>query len=112
MSVQAGIWNCDGRPVDPAFLRKLSLSVDKYGPHSDTAYVDSSLGMVYRAFNTTLESHRDCQPHVSSQGLVMTWDGRLDNREELIELFCRDLNREQTDVAIVAEVFDQCGPKC
>jgi len=40
--------------------------------------------ILYRAFHTTKESRRESQPHVSPSGAVITWDGRLDNRAELI----------------------------
>ena len=43
-----------------------------------------NLGILYRAFHTTKESSDGSQPHVSPSGAVITWDGRLDNRAELI----------------------------
>jgi len=34
------------------------------------------------------------------------WDGRLDNRNELIAQLCNDMTDDQSDVAIVAAAFD------
>jgi len=44
--------------------------------------------------------------HVSGRGFVLTWDGRLDNRNELIAEFRSYLDAEPTDVAIVTAAFD------
>src|SRR5579859_2901889 len=84
MSVQAGIWNFDGRPVDRATLARISSQIAEYGPDGEAMHVDRSVGMLYRPFHTTLESRKEQQPHVFANGRVITWDGRLDNREELI----------------------------
>lgn len=111
MSAQAGIWNFDGRQVDRAFLEKLSSAIEQYGPDKGDTYIDGSIGMVYRAFHTTLESDLEHQPHLSPQGLVITWDGRLDNREDLILQLYEDLisPRSETDVAIVMAAFERWG---
>lgn len=112
MSVQAGILNFDGRPTDRAFLGKLSSGIEQYGPDGGSTYVDGPLGMVYRAFHTTLESRLEHQPHRSSQGIVITWDGRLDNRDELIPQVWDDLTDDRTDVAIVMAAYERWGTDC
>src|SRR5712664_1838486 len=112
MSAQAGIWNLDGRPVDQALLGRLSTAVEQYGPDSGDTYLDRSMGIVYRAFHTTQDSRLEHQPHVSPQGLVITWDGRLDNRGELIPQLHKELVGNDTDVAIVAAAFEHWGTDC
>jgi asparagine synthase (glutamine-hydrolysing) len=106
MSVQAGIWNFDGEPVDPRLLNDLSQSLKQQGPDGESRYANSNVAMLYRPFHTTAESHREKQPHVSRRGSILTWDGRLDNRDELIAEFRSYLDAAPSDVALVAAAFD------
>ncbi len=112
MSMQAGIWNFDGEPVKREILTRISASIAEYGPDGEKTHFDGSVGMLYRPFHTTLESHVEHQPYVSVSGRVITWDGRLDNRDELIPQLCNDLTADQTDVAIIAAAFDRWSTDC
>ncbi len=112
MSVQAGIWNFDGGPVDPGLLNGLSESLKQQGPDGESSYVNGNLAMFYRPFHTTSESRREKQPYFSRRGFILTWDGRLDNRDELIAEFRSYLEAEPTDVAIVATAFDHWETDC
>ncbi len=111
MSVQAGVWNFDGKPADRDLLEKLSDAVAQHGPDAEKTILLGPVGMLYRPFHTTLESRLEHQPRVSARGYVMTWDGRLDNRDELIPHFWDELT-EQTDVAIAMAAFEKWGPDC
>ena len=102
MSVQAGIWNFDGRPVDRKLLADISESLKQQGPDGEFRHVDGSVAILYRPFHTTAESRREKQPYRSQRGFIVTWDGRLDNRDEIIPELSRDLEANPTDVAIVA----------
>jgi asparagine synthase (glutamine-hydrolysing) len=112
MSVQAGIWNFDGRPVDRKLLEILSDSLRQQGPDGESCYVDNSIALLYRPFHTTAESRQEKQPHTSGRGFILTWDGRLDNREVLIADLGSDLNSSPTDVAIFAAAFDRWDTDC
>jgi asparagine synthase (glutamine-hydrolysing) len=112
MSAQAGAWNFDSRPVDQALLGKLGLAIEPYGPDGGNTHVDGSIGMVYRAFHTTQESRLERQPHRSAIGNVITWDGRLDNSDDLIPRLRNNLTADLTDVAIVAAAFEYWGTDC
>ncbi|SRR6266404_2629054 len=112
MSVQAGVWNFDGRPVDQVFLGKLNSAIGQYGPDGGNTYSAGSLAMVYGAFHTTLESRLELQPYKSVHGDVITWDGRLDNRDELIPELWADLTSDQTDLAIVMAAYERWGTNC
>ena len=112
MSVQAGIWNFDGRPVDQKLLESLSESLKRQGPDGESCYVDNSFAMLYRPFHTTAESRREKQPYTSNRGFILTWDGRLDNREVLIADLRSDLDDSPTDVAIFAAAFDRWDTDC
>lgn len=112
MSVQAGIWNFDGRSVDPALIADFSKSLQLQGPDGEFSYVDGSIGLFYRPFHTTADSRREKQPYVSRRGFIVSWDGRLDNREELTASLRRDLEPQPTDIAIVAAAYDHWELKC
>ena len=107
MSVQAGVWNFDGRPVDRKLLTDISESLKQQGPDGESCHVDGSVALLYRPFHTTAESRREKQPYFSGRGFILTWDGRLDNRDELIPHLRSELEANPTDVAIVAAAFDR-----
>lgn len=112
MSVQAGIWNFDGRLVDCKLIEHFSESLSQQGPDGESRYVDGSVALLYRPFHTTAESRRERQPYISHRGFVLTWDGRLDNRDDLIADLCRGPEAELTDVAIFAAAFDRWETDC
>jgi asparagine synthase (glutamine-hydrolysing) len=112
MSVQAGIWNFDGRPVDRKLLADVSESLKQQGPHGESCHVDGSVALLYRPFHTTAESRREKQPYFSRRGFVLTWDGRLDNSDELISELRSDLETNPTDVAVVSAAFDRWETDC
>src|SRR5229473_3932385 len=130
MSVQFGRWSFEGQAAAPEYLEKVRATLAPFGPDSnDNIYASAGVDMLYRAFHTTKESHRETQPHVSSSGALITWDGRLDNRAELISELrgllkangSRSLGsnyartgseHESADVEIVAGAYDKWGMEC
>ncbi len=112
MSVQFGRWNFEGQSPTPDYIEKVSATLAPYGPDSNEAYSKGDVKILYRAFYTTNESRRETQPYVSSSGAVITWDGRLDNRADLISELRDSLTIASTDVVIVAAAFERWGDKC
>jgi len=112
MSVQLGRWNLDGKPVDEDYLKKVKPVIAPYGPDDSGSYTKTSISILYHAFHTTKESRRERQPHVTDSGAVITWDGRLDNRAELIRNLRDVLTIGPTDVAIVAAAYERWGTEC
>jgi len=109
MSVQFGKCNFDGKPVDPHDLEEARPVLAPYGPDGEGYICKDNFGILYRAFHTTKESRRETQPYVSKSGMVIIWDGRLDNRKELIERLAGDLSPDSADVEIVAPAYDRWG---
>ena len=107
MSVQAGVWNFDGSTADRKLVEEFNAALRRQGPDGESLYCQGSAALIYRPFYTTRESRHEEQPYVSRRGFVVTWDGRLDNREDLLAEFRGDLNRSATDVSIVASAFDR-----
>jgi asparagine synthase (glutamine-hydrolysing) len=112
VSVQFGRWNFDGEPVDSGYLEKVKPFIDPYGPDDGGSYINGDISIRHRAFHTTKESHREQQPHITSSGAVITWDGRLDNRAELIRKLRDVVTISSTDVSIVAAVYERYGTDC
>lgn len=112
MSIQFGRWNFDGQPPAQDYIDKISATLAPYGPDSNEAYSKAGVTILYRAFHTTKESCRETQPHISRSGAVITWDGRLDNRNDLISELRDSLTTAATDVAIVAASYEKWGVKC
>ena len=112
MSVQFGIWNFEGQPPATDYIEKVSMTLAPYGPDSNESYSKGGIKILYRAFHTTKESHREKQPCISPSGAVITWDGRLDNRADLISELRDSLTVNSTDVAIVAASYEKWGANC
>ena len=107
MSAIGGIINFDGAPVDADLLARLSTSLQSYGPDGGSTVRHNSAGVVYRAFHTNVESRMERQPLISHSGCILAWDGRLDNREELIALLHDELGQDRSDSAIVIAAYDR-----
>lgn len=106
MSAQAGIWNFRGEPADPHLLARYSSLSQQLGPDGDFTYSDGAVALAYMPFHTTAESRSERQPYLSRRGFVITWDGRLDNRDELTAELGGQVEGLPTDVSTVAAAFD------
>src|SRR6267378_8142565 len=111
MSGMAGLCFYDGRPVEQERLLRISQGLAEYGPDECNQWILGSVGMVYRPFFTTTESRQEKQPYTSRRGKLLMWDGRLDNREDLVRELGGHLLCEQADVAIVACAYESWGPE-
>jgi asparagine synthase (glutamine-hydrolysing) len=109
MSVQFGKCNFDGRTVDASDFDRVRPMLEGYGPDEEGFYCKDNLGILYRAFHTTKESRKETQPHISESGSVITWDGRLDNREALMDELGKEISPGSADLDIVAAAYDCWG---
>jgi asparagine synthase (glutamine-hydrolysing) len=112
VSVFFGIWNFDHRPVDLAVAQEAQALLAPYGPDASNQYNGVGFTLAHHALHTTAESRGENQPYVSSSGAVIAWDGRLDNREELVRNLGGKLSNLSTDVEIVAACFDRWDTGC
>ena len=109
MSVQFGKCNFDRKPVDPEDLDEVRPVLAPYGPDGEGYICKDNFGLLYRALHTTKESRHEVQPYVFTSGNVLAWDGRLDNREELIGRLGQETSGRSTDVEIVAAAYECWG---
>ena len=107
MSIQFGTCNLDGKPVNPEDLDVVRPVLAPLGPDGEGFICRDNFAILYRAFHTTRESHQEVQPHVCPSGEVITWDGRLDNRHEMLEKLTGTLSGAVTDLEIVAACYQR-----
>lgn len=115
MSAIAGIYHLDGQPVDRAVLEHMTDVVSHRGPDGVGHWVDGSIGLGHLQLCTTPESLHEKQPTRSRWGdHVITWDGRIDNREDLArELAPRfSVSVDSTDVDMVLAAYAMWGTDC
>src|SRR5215475_4565580 len=112
MSVQFGRWNSDGRPVEREYLERVEALLVPYGPDDSGTYSHANISIIYRAFHTTCQSRNEAQPYVITSGAVLSWDGRLDNRTELISELHDVVASNTTDVEVVAAAYERWGSTC
>lgn len=111
MSAQAGIWNRDSSPISRDSLAGLSQTLEHFGPDGESIVSKGPVAVLHRAFHTTPDSQNEQQPCWSRKGALITWNGRLDNREQLI-LELGTLRGSNTDVEVIAEAFDRWSEDC
>lgn len=109
MSVQFGRWNFDGECVPAAYISDVESVIAPYGPDGRGCYDEPGLSILFRAFHTTREAQLEQQPLRTKSGFSLTWDGRLDNREDLANQLSEPLSDGRTDVSLVAAAFDRWG---
>jgi asparagine synthase (glutamine-hydrolysing) len=84
MSGISVIYNLDGRPVEPAPLRRMTDAICHRGVDASGEWIDGPVALAHRMFWTTPESLREKQPwRDDSADLTLAMDGRVDNRDEL-----------------------------
>jgi asparagine synthase (glutamine-hydrolysing) len=109
MSQQAGTWHYDQRPVSPEQLAAFERQLVQQGPDSRGEYQEPGFAMLHCGFYITTEDTLGTQPVRTIHGDVLTWDGRLDNCDELLAALGRSANDLRTDAEIVGVALASWG---
>ena len=115
MSVIAGMYNFDGRPVDPGRLRRMTDAAADRAPDGGSTWVDGAVGLGHRMLHTTAESLNEQQPWADDkENLCLTFAGRVDNREELKDLLqnAGRVLRNNTDAELVLQSYARWQEDC
>jgi asparagine synthase (glutamine-hydrolysing) len=112
LSVHFGTLRFDGRPLDPELIEQTYSLISPYAPDGCNSFVSQDVAVLYCPFHTTKESRDEIQPWVSAQGVVVAFDGIIDNRTELTSQLAECQTNGVTDVAIVAAAYERWGFEC
>src|SRR5579862_5683470 len=90
MSAILGIWHLDDRPADRREVACLAGTIRHRGRDAEGVRIDGAAGLAAHLHRVTPESARETQPAADGDGAMLVFDGRLDNRTELIAALPRD----------------------
>lgn len=113
MSGILGLWNLDGRPVSRALLADLSGTLAHRGADGDGLWVEGPVGLACRLRRVVPEAATETQPLVGPTGAVLVFDGRLDNREQLLDELhaAPGIGADSPDPALVLAAYDAFGER-
>ncbi|MCU1302292.1 MAG: Asparagine synthetase [Candidatus Sulfotelmatobacter sp.] len=110
MKLQLGLLQRDGRPATVDDLATVLGPFVTWDAETRGEIVDGPLAMAYRGDRITWEEENEVQPYKWG-ACITTFDGRLDNREELgIRLGLPDLPNVP-DPVIVAKAYSEFGAR-
>jgi asparagine synthase (glutamine-hydrolysing) len=115
MSGILGAWNLDGRPVEPELLSKMSATLAHRGPDGAGVWHKGPVGLGHLMLHTTPESLHEKLPWANrTDDLVITADGRIDNREELMAAlgYSGVETKEITDSQLILAAYEEWGEDC
>lgn len=107
MNVQFGRWNFDGSPVGNADISKVRELLTPYGPDGQSEYCGPEIRILNFSFCTMKETCGKAQLVTLPSGAVLSWDGRLDNRSDLVRELGGRFGSESPDVEIVAGTYER-----
>lgn len=113
MSGILGIWNLDGRPVEQAVLAGMSATLAHRGPDGESLWMQGPVGLACQLFRVTPEALTETQPLAHASGPVLIFDGRLDNREELLASLeaSPEIATDSPDPALVLAAYEAFGER-
>ncbi|MCZ7569863.1 MAG: asparagine synthase-related protein [Ardenticatenaceae bacterium] len=114
MSALAAILNIDGRPVDRPLLARMVEAARPYGPESAGIWVRGAFGMGSCRLEMVEPRPTEAHPLVDGEhGLVLVWDGRLDNREDLLSRLAGvETDTGPSDARLLLDAYRLWGPAC
>jgi asparagine synthase (glutamine-hydrolysing) len=111
MSSQTGILYLDQTPIDEQIGARLSWALGRQDADARGEYRDAGLLMAHAATWIDDIAASEQQPHTSALGNTITFDGRLDNRDDLLLRLRGHLRGDQTDCALGLAAYEVWGPE-
>ncbi len=106
MSGIVGLFNLDGRPIDSSILAGLAAASRHRAIDGTDFWIDGPFGLGHQYSRVTPESQGEKQPFTSA-GSSISFDGRLDNRGELLD--CCGEPASLPDAALVLAAYRRFG---
>lgn len=111
MSILFGVRAAEGESVAEGELRKLAQATSRYAPEGTSVVTRGSIGMGFQPYYTHERSKLETQPVIAARGDILSFDGRLDNHDELTRKL--DLPyKAAPDSEIVLAAFERWGENC
>ena len=107
MSAIGGTWNLDGAPVDTSFMDAMMSDVSHRGPDGRSTWSNGSVTLAHCLLITTPEAANVRQPMTMGSS-VIAFDGRLDNRKELIDQL-QPGNKDCGDSELALRAYERWG---
>jgi asparagine synthase (glutamine-hydrolysing) len=111
MSVMFGTYHFDGSRAD-GDLHCVSSACDDRALDLTSSFFDHEVAVLHGALRTTKESHHERQPYITESRAVVAWDGRLDNRDQLIQQLGSGNLPGLDDLSIVCAAYERWGTGC
>ena len=110
MSGLVGAWHRDGRPIDtPSFAAAVDALAHRGRDHRGV-WCDGSIALACQVGRATPESAEEVQPVSSPDGTTLIFDGRLDNRDEILARLPR-LERNIPDATLALAAWGEWGDR-
>jgi asparagine synthase (glutamine-hydrolysing) len=84
MSGIVGVWHLDGRPFDERTAESMTSALAHRGADGEAVRHVGSVWFSHQHFWITPEEIGEAQPLLGGSGAMLSMDGRLDNRDELV----------------------------
>jgi asparagine synthase (glutamine-hydrolysing) len=111
MSAITGIFMRNGKNVDPELMKKMNKKLSHRGPDGSDIWCEGPIGLGHQMLWTTPESLHEQLPY-EENGLVITADARIDNRDELSkELDIKD-EENVSDSYFILKSYEKWGEEC
>lgn len=108
----AGLVRLDGAPFEPADLDTMVAAAPWLAPDGSGTWHDERAGLAHLRFATTPEARTERQPVVDGEaGLVLCFDGRLDNRPDLLG-HLPEVARDAGDSRLAMAAWQRWGVDC
>lgn len=114
MSGIFGLLFFDEQPVSPDTLNQMRESMAYWGSDDSKLWYQTHVGLGHLLSYNTPESVYESLPRQGKNGLVITANARIDNREELCRLFNIPPSKRPTtpDSDLILRAYEQWGKNC
>jgi len=107
VSIQFGIVNLDGEPIDPQMFTQARAAIAAYVHDLPILHVERNIGLLYSASRTGHPRSQEVRADIPSTGAICIWDGRLDNAADLTRKLGDGLNADSPEGEIVLVAYKQ-----
>ena len=115
MSAIFGLFHLNDRPVVKQHLERMSAALKAHGPDGGGIWTDGQMGIGQRLMCFTPEDRFERQPLTSPSGRrVLVFDGRIDNRPELMRTMDITPDEASTlpDSVFIQHAYEKWGQNC